>query len=80
MRDGERAQQKARRGFRPGLPAALSDCAFLYESRNDGHQPKVETEIPPTARLSLCGAASGRLRGGKHVDWSKALVADFLPK
>ena len=23
---------------------------------------------------------SGRLRGGKHVDWSKALVADFLPK
>jgi hypothetical protein len=23
---------------------------------------------------------SGRLRGGKDVDWSKALISDFLPK
>jgi hypothetical protein len=23
---------------------------------------------------------SGRLRGGKGVDWSKALITDFLPK
>jgi hypothetical protein len=25
-------------------------------------------------------AKAGRLRGGKDVDWSKVLIADFLPK